>query len=281
MVARRSRRSGLLRRSAKSCAPAGSACSRRSKALTARVRIAGARERQKQRRRDLRQAFARRGRAHRRKAPEVPAAHRLRHVLRRLEAEPAQGLDRLRVVLAAGEDQIAHLGGKFAPAFEEPRIAFRNCLQHVAEPRLERIDIGLAHEPADPCQPVAVARHGVRLLVAHHLQPVLDHAQEDIRLVQLRTYRFVDPALLGERSQHFARARAAKRRVAPTGDQLLRLHEELDLADAAAPALDVVAGDGDRAMPAMRVHLALDRMDVGDRREVEVPAPDERRATRG
>ena len=47
-----------------------------------RVRIAGAREALQQRRRDLGQALARGGRAHRREAPEMPAAHRLRHVLR-------------------------------------------------------------------------------------------------------------------------------------------------------------------------------------------------------
>ena len=32
-----------------------------------------------------------------------------------------------------------------------------------------------------------------------------------------------------------------------------------------------------RPVPAMRVHLPLDRVDVGDRREVEVFSPDERR----
>ena len=39
---------------------------------------------------------------------------------------------------------------------------------------------------------------------------------------------------------------AAQLRLAAAGDQLLRLHEELDLADAAAAELDVVAGDRDR-----------------------------------
>ncbi len=58
-------------------------------------------------------------------------------------------------------------------------------------------------------------------------------------------------------------------------DQLLRLGEELDLANAAAPELDVVSRDSDAAAAAMGVDLALDRMDVLDRREIEMLAPQE------
>ena len=61
------------------------------------------------------------------------------------------------------------------------------------------------------------------------------------------------------------------------GDQLLRLHEELDLADAAAPELDVVAGDRDRAEALEGMDLPLHGVDVGDGREVEIFAPDEGR----
>ena len=65
--------------------------------------------------------------------------------------------------------------------------------------------------------------------------------------------------------------------LAAAGDQLLRLHEELDLADAAAAELDVVTGDADHREAAVRVDLALHRVDVGDGGEVEILAPDERR----
>ena len=67
---------------------------------------------------------------------------------------------------------------------------------------------------------------------------------------------------------------AAQLRKAAAGDQLLGLDEELDLADAAAAELDVVALDRDLAMALVRMDLALDRMDVGDRRVVHVFAPD-------
>ncbi len=61
------------------------------------------------------------------------------------------------------------------------------------------------------------------------------------------------------------------------GDQLLRLGEELDVADAAPPKLDVVPLHRDGAVALEGVHAALHGMDVGDRREVEIFAPDEGR----
>ena len=63
----------------------------------------------------------------------------------------------------------------------------------------------------------------------------------------------------------------------PAGDELLGLREELDLANAAAPELDVVAFDGDLFVAAIGVDLPLHGVHVGDRSEVEILAPDERR----
>ena len=57
---------------------------------------------------------------------------------------------------------------------------------------------------------------------------------------------------------------------------MLRLREEFDLADAAAPKLDVVTGNGDRAVTAMGVDLPLDRMNVFDGSEIEIAPPHER-----
>ena len=66
-------------------------------------------------------------------------------------------------------------------------------------------------------------------------------------------------------------------RMPAAGDQLLGLGEELDLADAAAADLDVVAFDRDLALAAIGLHLPLHVVDVGERCEVEMLAPDERR----
>jgi hypothetical protein len=76
-------------------------------------------------------------------------------------------------------------------------------------------------------------------------------------------------------SQAFPPCARAQHRHAAAGDQLLRLGEELDLADAAAPELDVVALDRDGAVALVRMDLALDRMDVGNRRIIEIFAEDE------
>ena len=76
-------------------------------------------------------------------------------------------------------------------------------------------------------------------------------------------------------AQRLAGAAEPQRGIAAAEDELLGLGEELDLADAAAAELHVVARHLDRAAAAMGVDLALDRMDVVDRGEVEMPPPDE------
>ena len=58
---------------------------------------------------------------------------------------------------------------------------------------------------------------------------------------------------------------AAQARTAAAEDQLLGLDEELDLADAAAPELHVMAGHDDLGMAPHGVDLPLHGVDVGDR----------------
>ena len=76
--------------------------------------------------------------------------------------------------------------------------------------------------------------------------------------------------------QHREGAPAPERRPAAAEDELLGLDEEFDLADAAAPELDVVARHRDLVMPAHCMDLPLHGMHVGNGGEVEVFAPDER-----
>ena len=115
----------------------------------------------------------------------------------------------------------------------------------------------------------------LRLLVGDHLQAMLDRAQEAVGLVELAPHLGLDPAARLEPLQRHQRLRHAQLRLAAAGDQLLGLHEELDLADAAAADLDVVAGDRDLAEAAEGVDLPLHGVDVGDGGEIEVLAPDE------
>src|SRR5579862_5909152 len=87
----------------------------------------------------------------------------------------------------------------------------------------------------------------------------------------------VDPAAVGQRRKRGHRLATAQLAVAAAGDELLGLGEELDLADAAAAKLDVMALDRDLAMAAIGVDLLLHRMHVGDGGVVEVFAPNKRR----
>ena len=109
---------------------------------------------------------------------------------------------------------------------------------------------------------------------------MLDRAQERVGRGKRVAGGGVDPAGLRQRTEHRHRAAAAQFGPPPAEDQLLRLHEELDLADAAAAELDVVAAHRQRLVAAHHVDLALHRVDVGDGGEIEVLAPDEGRQLR-
>ena len=81
----------------------------------------------------------------------------------------------------------------------------------------------------------------------------------------------------GQHVERFQRRPHPQFRMAAAGDQLLGLREKLDLADAAAADLDVVALDRDLALAAKGLHLPLHVVHVGKRREIQMLAPDERR----
>ncbi len=129
---------------------------------------------------------------------------------------------------------------------------------------------------ARPASLSGIGRQRLRLLVGDHLQAMLDGAQKAIGLVKLAANLGLDPASRLEALQRDQRFRHAQLRLAAAGNQLLGLHEEFDLADAAAADLDVVAGDRNLAEAAEGVDLPLHGMDVGDGGEIEILAPDER-----
>ena len=114
------------------------------------------------------------------------------------------------------------------------------------------------------------------LRVVDHLQPVLEAAQETIIVDQLRRGRGIDPAGSREPAERLAGRADAQLLQSPAPDQLLRLGEEFDLPNPPAAGLDVVPFHRDFSAAAVRVDLALDRVDVLDGCEVEVFPPDER-----
>ena len=99
-------------------------------------------------------------------------------------------------------------------AFEQRRVVALHVAQ-MAEQRLgEGVAVGKAEKAREPLEPLAVARQRVGLLVGHHLQPVLDRAQEPIGRAELVARVAVDPAALGQRRRASPASRA---RAAPDG----------------------------------------------------------------
>ena len=77
--------------------------------------------------------------------------------------------------------------------------------------------------------------------------------------------------------QHRQQPGAPQAAVAAPEGELVHVHEELDLADAAPPQLDVVAGGGHGSVAVEVVDLLAHGADLVDRGEVEPLVPDERR----
>src|SRR3546814_4114531 len=72
----------------------------------------------------------------------------------------------------------------------------------------------------------------------------------------------------------------AQSRLAAAVDELVDLREKLDFADAAAPALEVVAGSEGLSLREMVAVAVAHRADFLKLTDIEAAAPDERLATR-
>ena len=115
------------------------------------------------------------------------------------------------------------------------------------------------------------------LLVRAHLQTVLDEPQEIVSSSQFIACGRAYPAASRQRHKRRHRAAVAQYIVPAAGNQLLGLHEKLDLANTAATHFDVVPLYGNFAVTAVDVDLLLHRMHVGDGSEIQIFAPDEGR----
>src|SRR3546814_19739688 len=74
------------------------------------------------------------------------------------------------------------------------------------------------------------------LAILHHLQSMLDGAEEDIGFVQLRGDLRFEHARRRQGAQGLARIARPQRGIAPAMDKLMHLREEFDLPYAAASA---------------------------------------------
>ena len=209
-----------------------------------------------------------------RRVPAPHSGHRLAGVPK---ANLDEAIKRLTFVLKRPEREVLLLREQGRRTFEQSDIVFFDRAQLCQQGSGEIVTAGEAKKSGEGFEPSSISRQCVGLLVGHHLQPMLDASEKIISGRQLVACLGVDPAAGGERVQRRHRLTAAQRNVAPAGDELLRLHEKFNLANAAAAELDVMALDRDLAVPAIGVDLLLHRVHVGDRRVVEIFAPDERR----
>ena len=139
------------------------------------------------------------------------------------------------------------------------------------------VAVGEAVKPRDVVERVPVERQQMGLRVVDHLHAMLDRPQQACRLRQgCRDPRPVDPAGARSAASASSVAGGAHGRIAAAVDHLLDLGEELDLADAAAPALQVEARAEPRALREMVADARGDLADFLDHPEIERAAPDER-----
>ena len=239
------------------------------------IGIGGPGQRLQQRGHERRQKLARPGAAGRGHAAVMPAADGRRHAVGALEALRRQRLQRFGIVVDAGEDERAFGGGERGRAFEQLGVMALHGAQDRQRARLERRLVREAHEAGDIGALGGILGQAMGLLVGDHLDAVLQRAQIDIGLAQIAFGLHADHVCGCEGAQRIQRPPRPQGRIATAEDELLGLGEELDLADAAPPQLHVVPGDGDRRAALGGMDLALDRVDVLDRREVEIFAPDE------
>ncbi len=159
------------------------------------------------------------------------------------QAAPVVGQCIGRQRALARRQQFGELGG------DAIALHLQRCVQ--------RGPVGIAEAERDARAIQRVLRQRVGLRVTQHLQAVLHLAQEAIRLRQRRAILGGDLAGGDQRVQRRQQAAFAQCGFAAAADQLQRLHQELDLANATGAALDVVQAvvardfGGDR-----RLHLA-------------------------
>ena len=240
------------------------------------VRIFGTRELLDDQRQELDDIVARLLAAQRPVFPRPPAAHRGRDLLRLPKTQDRQPIERIALDVGADEREVLLLGKEGRRALEQPYIVLLNLVQMDQQGVGESVAILETEKAREFAERRAIGRQGVGLLVGHHLQAMLDAAQEVISRGERIARLGIDPAAVGERRERGDRLAAAQFAVSAAGDELLGLGKKLDLADAAAAELDVMTLHCDLAVAAIGVDLLLHRVHVGDGGVVEVFAPNER-----
>jgi len=115
----------------------------------------------------------------------VPAANDRRDVGGARKTHARQRRQRFRIVFDTGEHQAARRGGERRFAFEELRIMLLHAAQMAQQLLLERHRVRVAHEARDVIEAVGRFGQAVGLAIVDHLQPVLELAQNAIRVGEI------------------------------------------------------------------------------------------------
>ena len=155
----------------------------------------------------------------------------------------AGGVQRRGIVVLG---QRAPVGGELVATGRAAAARGQQCAELLRHQRALRRQRGIQRRPVRIPQPGRQAGAGQRVLgqrvglrIAQHLQAILQAAQEAIGGGQRRCRRRFHVPGLRQRPQRRQQVATAQRRLAAAADKLQRLRQELDLADAARPALDV------------------------------------------
>src|SRR3954468_11235356 len=116
----------------------------------------------------------------------------------------------------------------------------------------------------------------MRLRIVDHLDPVLDRPQQAIGTGQLGCDLAVQPARFEQCANCIKGRRRAHPLVTAAVDHLLDLNEEFDLPDAAAAALQVIAGPNESPLGEVVADPRRDLPHLLDYAEIERAPPHER-----
>ena len=171
-------------------------------------------------------------------------------------------------------------GGDVALALgdvEARAVEVVNLPRHRLDPAHQLLRRGEPHEGGGVLQPVVGIREHLSLRVVHHLQTVLDAPQQQVGVAQSGRLPRHDVWCSRSSVSSISSRRGPRRRaVAAAVGELMHVHEELDLADAAAAQLHVMAGRANRAVAVEVVNLLAHRPNLLHRGEVQRLVPDER-----
>ena len=162
------------------------------------IRIFAATELFEQQRNELGEIFARLLALERIVTAGQPAAHGGIDLARLAETHFGQLVERIAIFVLGGKRQIALFGHKLRRLFEQPGVVLLHLVQMRKKRLGEIVAVLEAEEARKVSERFGIARQSMGLLVRHHLQPMLDAAQEAICRGKVVARRGIDPAAVGK-----------------------------------------------------------------------------------